>query len=41
MSHEIGVSSIAFGSGLDEQGNNMNRLFSIGKDRRMFEYDIA
>jgi cilia- and flagella-associated protein 251 len=39
-SHEIGVSSIAFGNGLDESGNPMHRLFSIGKDRRMFEYDV-
>jgi WD40 repeat protein len=29
-SHEIGVSSIAFGNGLDEQGVPMHRLFSIG-----------
>ena len=40
MSHENDVSSIAFGHGLDEQGMPMNRLFSIGKDRRMFEYDV-
>ena len=29
-SHEIGVSSIAFGQDLDEQGNPMHKLFSIG-----------
>ena len=29
-SHELGVSSIAFGNGLDEQGVPMHRLFSIG-----------
>ena len=40
QSHEIDVSSIAFGQGLDEQGNPMHRLFSIGKDRRLFEYDV-
>jgi len=40
LSHEIEVSSIAFGVGLDEQGNKMHRLFSIGKDRRLFEYDV-
>lgn len=40
MSHEIEVSSIAFGHGLDEQGMPMLRLFSIGKDRRLFEYDV-
>lgn len=39
-SHEIGVSSIAFGQGLDENGNRMHKLFSIGKDRRLFEYDV-
>ena len=40
ISHEIEVSSIAFGHGLDEQGTPMHRLFSIGKDRRLFEYDV-
>lgn len=40
MSHEIEVTSIAFGQGLDEQGQPMHRLFSIGKDRRLFEYDV-
>lgn len=40
MSHEIEVSSIAFGHGLDESGKPMLRLFSIGKDRRLFEYDV-
>jgi WD40 repeat protein len=40
LSHEIGVASIAFGQGLDEQGNPIHRLFSVGKDRRMFEYDV-
>jgi hypothetical protein len=39
-SHELGVSSIAFGNGLDEQGVPMHRLFSIGQDRRCFEYDV-
>ena len=39
-SHEIQVTSIAFGQGIDEQGNQMHRLFSIGADRRMFEYDV-
>lgn len=40
MSHEIEVLSISFGQGLDEQGQPMHRLFSIGKDRRLFEYDV-
>ena len=40
LSHEVDVCSIAFGHGLDEQGNPVHRLFSIGKDRRLFEYDV-
>ena len=40
LSHEIDVSSIAFGYGLDDNGMHMLRLFSVGKDRRMFEYDV-
>ena len=40
ISHEVEVTSIAFGRGLDEQGQEMHRLFSIGKDRRVFEYDV-
>lgn len=40
ISHEIEVTDIAFGDGLDEQGNSRHRLFSIGKDRRLFEYDV-
>lgn len=40
MSHEIEVSSIAFGHGLNEAGKTSLRLFSIGKDRRLFEYDV-
>ena len=40
LSHEIEVSDIAFGSDLDEDGQFQQRLFSIGKDRRLFEYDV-
>ena len=40
VSHEVEVTSIAFGKGLNEQGEDMHRLFSIGKDRRCFEYDV-
>lgn len=40
LSHEIDVTSIAFGLGIDEEGNPVHRLFSIGKDRRLFEYDV-
>ena len=39
-SHEIAVTQIAFGEGIDDQGQPMHRLFSIGKDRRLFEYDV-
>lgn len=39
-SHEIQITSIAFGEGLDEEGNPIIKLFSIGMDRRLFEYDI-
>ena len=40
LSHEIEITSIAFGETLDEQEQPMHRLFSIGKDRRLFEYDV-
>jgi Ca2+-binding EF-hand superfamily protein len=40
LSHEIAITSIAFGESLDENENTKLRLFSIGKDRRIFEYDI-
>ena len=38
--HEIEITSIAFGEMLDEHGRTKLRLFSIGKDRRLFEYDV-
>ena len=37
--HEIGITSIAFGESLDENDELKLRLFSIGQDRRIFEYD--
>jgi len=40
LSHEIEVSSIAFGSRLDDQNQKEHILFSIGKDRRLFEYNV-
>ncbi len=40
MAHEVEVCSITFGDGLDENGMQMNRLFSVGLDRRVFEYDV-
>lgn len=39
MTHTVGISSICFSNSLDE--NDTLRLFSIGKDRRCFEYDVA
>jgi hypothetical protein len=38
--HEKEITSIAFGESLDENGQISLRLFSIGKDRRLFEYDV-
>lgn len=40
ISHEIQITSITFGESLDENENTKLRLFSIGKDRRVFEYDV-
>lgn len=39
MSHTVEISSICFSNSLDE--NDTLRLFSIGKDRRCFEYNVA
>jgi WD40 repeat protein len=36
----VEITSITFGESLDEHGNVRLRLFSIGKDRRLFEYDV-
>ena len=38
--HEIEITSIGFGESLDENERTKLRLFSIGRDRRIFEYDI-
>lgn len=38
--HEVEITSICFGESLDENENMKLRLFSIGKDRRLFEYDV-
>ena len=40
ISHEVDVTDIAFGEGIDDNGDIKHRLFSIGKDRRLFEYNI-
>ena len=38
MTHTVEISSICFSNSLDE--NDQLRLFSIGKDRRCFEYNV-
>ena len=38
--HEVDITSISFGESLDENEEEKLRLFSIGKDRRLFEYDV-
>ena len=40
VAHEIKICSICFGDGIDENGNMFYRLFSVGVDRRVFEYDL-
>ena len=39
MSHTVEISSICFSNSLDEEESL--RLFSIGRDRRCFEYNVA
>lgn len=39
MSHTVEISSICFSNNVDE--NDTLRLFSIGKDRRCFEYNVT
>lgn len=39
-SHEIEITSIAFGESTDENDETQLRLFSIGKDRVMYEYNV-
>ena len=40
--HDIEITSIAFGESLDEKDEEEMklRLFSVGRDRRLFEYDV-
>lgn len=40
IAHEIKVNAICFGDGIDEKGDPFYRLFSVGMDRRVFEYDV-
>ena len=39
-SHEVGITSVCFGEGLDENEEMKLRLFSIGMDRYLYEYDV-
>ena len=39
-SHDIAITSIAFGVSLDQKDQKQLRLFSIGKDRALFEYNV-
>ena len=41
MSHTREITSICFGQSLDENDTMQHRLFSVGKDRRLFEYNVA
>ena len=40
--HEIDITAISFGESLDEKDEEEMklRLFSVGRDRRLFEYDV-
>ena len=40
IAHEIQVNAICFGEGIDDKGETVYRLFSVGQDRRVFEYDV-
>ena len=41
QSHQVEITSICFGESLDNESQMQHRLFSIGRDRRCFEYDVA
>lgn len=41
MSHQVEITSICFGKNQDDEQPDSHRLFSIGRDRRCFEYDVA
>ena len=40
FTHQIAITSICFGEELDENDCMLHRLFSVGADRRCFEYNI-
>ncbi len=40
MSHEVEITGIAFGKKIDENDQVLVRLFSVGSDRKCFEYDV-
>lgn|GEM_PF-2135010 len=39
-SHDIEITGLCFGQSIDEQDQIQQRLFSIGADRRCFEYNV-
>ena len=39
-SHQIEIAAICFGKSIDENDQVQQRLFSVGRDRRCFEYDV-
>jgi len=40
QSHSSDIASISFGKSIDENDQVQQRLFSVGKDRKCFEYDV-
>ena len=41
LSHQVEITSICFGQSLGDDSQMQHRLFSVGRDRRCFEYDVA
>jgi hypothetical protein len=39
-SHEIEITGLCFGHSLDENDQTFHRLFSIGADRKCYEYSV-
>lgn len=39
--HYAPIRSIAFGESMDERGEVRLRLFSVGEDMKMAEYDVV
>ena len=38
--HTLPIRSIAFGEGLSEKGEKRYKLYTIGNDRKMVEYEV-